>query len=87
MGKQRLPALHVLTLLHITRTALLVRLATPTILPPTLTRQQNGRGKLMTLLQHYEVSRNSFVPFSSMPINSDYFAVIRANTTNWVGFS
>jgi len=39
MGKQRLPALHVRArLLHITRTAFLVRLATPTILPPTLTR-------------------------------------------------
>ncbi len=48
---------------------------------------QNRRGKLMPLLQHDEVSRNSFVRFSSRQINSDFFALILANTTNWVGFS
>jgi hypothetical protein len=48
---------------------------------------QNGRGKLMALPQHDEVSRNSFVRFSSIPINSDSFALILANTTNKVGFS
>jgi hypothetical protein len=47
------PTHQVHTLLHITRTAFLVRLATPAILPPTLARQQNGRGKLMALLQHF----------------------------------
>ena len=54
----------------------------PPILPPRLTRQQNGRGKLMALIQHDEVFRNSFVRFSSMPIAPDFFALILANTTN-----
>ena len=48
---------------------------------------QNRRGKLMTLLQYDEVSMNSFVRFSLIPINSDSFALILANTTNRVGFS
>ena len=52
MGKQLIPALHIVILLHITRTTFLVRL-TPPILPPTLTRQQNGRDKLMVLLQPF----------------------------------
>ena len=81
MGKQQLPALHVLTLLHITRTVLLLRL-TPPLLPPTLTRQQNRRGKLMALTQHDEVSRNSFVRFSSIQVAPKFFTLILANTTN-----
>jgi hypothetical protein len=36
IGKQLTRALHVLTVLHITRTTFLVRLATPAILPATL---------------------------------------------------
>ena len=49
---------------------------------------QSSLGRLiMALLQHDEVSRNSFVRFPSMSINSDSFALIQANTTNWVGFS
>jgi hypothetical protein len=35
----------------------------------------------------FSVSRNSFVRFSSIPIPSNSFALIRANTTNKVGFS
>jgi hypothetical protein len=42
---------------------------------------------IMALLQHDEVSRNSFVRFSSMPIVPDFFTLILANTTNKVGFS
>ena len=34
----------------------------------------------------FSVSRNSFVRFSSIPINSDSFVLIRANTTNRGGF-
>jgi hypothetical protein len=49
---------------------------------------QSSLGKvIMALPQHDEVSRNSFVRFSSMPITPDYFALILANTTNRVGFS
>ncbi|WP_333207587.1 hypothetical protein [Microcoleus sp. SVA1B1] len=51
MGKQRLPAMQVLTsLLHITRTAFLVRLATQTSLPPTLARQQSSLGNFIMVL-------------------------------------
>lgn len=35
----------------------------------------------------FSVSRNSFVRFSSLQINSDSFTFILANTTNRVGFS
>jgi hypothetical protein len=42
---------------------------------------------IMWLLQHDEVSGNSFVRFSSMPIAPDFFTLILANTTNPVGFS
>ena len=52
MGKQLTPALHILTLLHITRTVLLVRLNTSEP-SPDAHAVQNGRGKLMALLQHF----------------------------------
>jgi hypothetical protein len=42
---------------------------------------------IMWLLQHDEVSGNSFVRFSSMPLAPDFFTLILANTTNPVGFS
>jgi len=35
----------------------------------------------------FSVSRNSFVRFSSIQIAPNSFALILANTTNWVGFS
>jgi hypothetical protein len=85
--KQRLPALHVLTVLHITRTAFLLRLATPTILPATLTPCRVLRQGHHGVATEFSVSGNSFVRFSSMPIAPDYFALILANTTNPVGFS
>ncbi|MEG4408585.1 hypothetical protein [Microcoleus sp. MON2_D5] len=87
MGKQRLPALHILTLLHITRTAFLVRLATPPILPPTLTRRAERARQAHAVATAFSVSRNSLVRFSALPINSDSLALIRANTTHRVGFS
>jgi len=43
IGKQLTPALHVITLLHIIRTAFLVRLATPPILPLTSRRAERAR--------------------------------------------
>jgi hypothetical protein len=86
MGKQRLPANHILTLLHITCTVLLVRLA-PARLPPTLAPCRVLRQSHDGVDTAFSVSRNSFIRFSSMPINSDFFALILANTTNWVGFS
>jgi hypothetical protein len=44
-------------------------------------------GRVIMAFARLSVSRNSFVRFSSIPINSDYFALILANTTNPVGFS
>ncbi len=44
-------------------------------------------GRVIMALARLTVSRNSFVRFSSIPVNSDSFALILANTTNWVGFS
>ena len=82
MGKQRLPALHILTrLLHMTRTAFLVRL-TPPILPRRSRRAEFARQGHHGVDTAFSVSRNSFVRFSSMPINSDSFALILENTTN-----
>ena len=84
MGKQLTPALHLLTLLHITRTALLVRLATPPILPPTLTRQQNRRGKLMALPQHFRflgIAWYGFLQCQLIRIFSHLFWQIRP--TQW----
>jgi len=43
----------VLTVLYITRTSFLARLATPAILPPTLTRQQSSLGKVMMALPEH----------------------------------
>ena len=80
MEKQRLPTLHVLTLPHITRTAFLVRLATPPILPPTLTRQQNGRGKLMALPQPFRflgIVLYGFIQYQFILILSQLFWQIR----------
>jgi len=79
---------NVLALLHIIRTAFLVRLATPR--PPNRNAHtvKGSLGKvIMALPQHDEVSRNSLVRFSSLPINSDSFTFILANTTNSVRFS
>jgi hypothetical protein len=42
---------------------------------------------IMALTQHDEVSRNSFVRFSSILIPPGSFTLILANTTNRVGFS
>jgi hypothetical protein len=81
IGKQLTPTNHLLTLLHITRTAFWVRL-TPPILPPT-----HAPCRVLTQGHHdiattFSVSRNSFVRFSSMPIAPDFFTLILANTTN-----
>jgi hypothetical protein len=79
MGKQLIPALHIVILLHITRTTFLVRL-TPPILPPTLTRQQNGRDKLMVLLQPFRflgIALYGFLQYQLILILSHLFWQIR----------
>jgi len=87
MGKQQLPALHLLTLLHITRTVLLVRL-TPAIHLPRRSRcAEFARQAHHAVAKAFSVSRNSLVRFSSMPIAPNYFTLTLANTTNKVGFS
>jgi hypothetical protein len=71
MEKQLTPTNHVLTLLHINRTVLLVRL-TPPILPPTLTRQQGSLGKVvMALPQHFRflgIALYGFIQYK-LPLN------------------
>jgi len=74
-------------LLHITRTACLVRLATPAILPAMLAPCRFLRLAHHGVVTVLSISKNSFVRFSSMPINSNTFALILANTTHPVGFS
>ena len=89
MGKQLTPALYVLTLLNITRTVLFFctvgHTADPS--PDARTPAEFARQGHHGVATAFSVSRNSFVRFSSMPINSDSFALILANTTNRVGFS
>jgi hypothetical protein len=87
IGKQLTPALHILTMLQITRTEFLVRLATPAILPATIAPCRVLRQAHHAVAKAFSVSRNSFVRFSSMAIAPDFFALILENTTPKVGFS
>ncbi|MEG5062711.1 hypothetical protein QUB33_03700 [Microcoleus sp. B3-A4] len=68
--KQLTPALHLLTVLHITRTAFFVRLATPALLPARLALCRVLRLAHHGVVTVLSVSRNSFVRFSLLPVNS-----------------
>ncbi len=87
IGKQRLPAFHGASAPATNNPHGAFGTVNTSYTSPGARAVQSSLGRVLMALARLTVSRNSFVRFSSMPINSDFFAFIVENTTNWVGFS